>query len=91
MVRTPYYQLIHTGNYRQHPDKTVLLNATRRDQIGYRFSHTAFDHSGKYLYAWSYGRGEHHAHEAYVWSVECVEQRFVRVHLGRYPSVRTLT
>ena len=92
MVRPPYYRLIRTGNYRQHPYETVLLNTRRRGQVSYQFSHASFDHSGKYLYAWSYGRGENHAHEAYVWRMEsALEQRFVRVHFGRYPSVRALT
>ena len=71
----------------RHHGQCIEIPATG----SYQFSHTAFDHSGKYLYAWSYGRGKRHAHEAYVWSVECVEQRFVRIHLGRYPSVRTRT
>lgn len=92
MVRTSNYQLIHTGNYRQPSRKTVILNATKLDQFtSYRFSHTAFDHSGNFLYAWGYGRGAHHAHEAYVWSVDCVRQECVPKHLERYPSVRALT
>jgi len=90
MVRTLNNQL--TCEYRQDPYNTVHLNATELDEdTGYQFRHATFDHSGKFLYAWAFGRGAGHANEALVWSVDCVNQRCILAHLERYPSVRTLT
>jgi hypothetical protein len=68
LLLLPYttYYMISADTCNRYGHRTSEMPAMK----GYQFSNIAFDHSGCYIYAWSFGNGVLHANEAYVWSVE---------------------
>jgi hypothetical protein len=64
----------------RHHGQSIEIRAAE----SYQFSDTAFDRSGSYLYAWSYGSGAHHAN---VWIIG-QDVSVSPIYFERYATVR---